>query len=611
MAAAKDSFANLERHVRLLEENVEKLSNALNHWQQWKEEYETLQEDVNALPQPASREDLGRVREGYEGELIRDKELVEIFGTNDSKKPDQIKSTLTNRLGYVAKNVQTLEKQLETARNKLAAASVVGNPDAATDDDGLPITEIVEELDDDDNVVSYSLRTPGGKDQAKLLETLEKMGIKEEDIPEGGPKSSSDAVSKPDAPAGKDARKEEPPSSPSQPAFSKEAQKPQMEEPKKSKTVAKKKSVTFAEDTKLGDVKEDQSEASKRLVEILRKARDEQGIIEDPVMPADESPEDAALREDMIRYNKETMEFEMAPIVAELNLEEGSDIDTDEYSDFYDDDDDDDDEEDQWGKSTKPVVDDDWKRQMLELKERLSKHKFGVEKAGYEDDSSSDAGEGIGRITIRREEPASSEQPAREPKAQDVAPPSDAKKGVRFAPTLDIAGEPAVKSAPAPAEAQAKPINKAVVEPLSDVMERTGGTVQPPQKSAKKPSRFRMERKNGKSSVGSTPTFHGMPIAPERPTDEGNFAPSGPEGRTLAASVLEHEPSMEAREPDEFDASLLQQQVAEEYHKMRNKLVYQQGGFLKEDERPVRPLDEEEGGPRRVSRFKAARLARS
>ncbi|RYP80455.1 hypothetical protein DL769_002482 [Monosporascus sp. CRB-8-3] len=609
MVEAKDSFANLERHVRLLEENVEKLSNALNHWRRWKEEYETLQEDVKALPQSASREDLARVREEYEGELIRDKELVEIFGKNDSKKPDQIKSTLTNRLGYVAKNIQTLEKQLETARNKLAAASVVSNPDAATDDDGLPITEIVEELDDDDNVVSYSLRTPGGKDRAKLLETLEKMGIKEEDIPEGDPKSSSDVVSKPDAPSSRDAQKEKPPSPPSQPAPSKEAQKPQMEEPKKPKTVAKKKSVTFAEDTKPGDVEEDQSETSKRLMEILRKARDEQGIIEDPVMPADESPEDAALREDMIRYNKETMEFEMAPIVAELNLEEGSDIDTDEYSDFYDDDDDD--EEDQWGKSTRPVVDDDWKRQMLELKERLSKHTFGVKKTGDEDDSGSDTGEGIGQITIRREEPASSEQPASGPKAQDVAPPSDAKKGVRFAPTLDIADEPAVESAPAPALAQAKPINKAVVEPLSDVMERTAGAAQPTQKSTKKPSRFRMERKNGTSFVGSTPTFHGMPIAPEKPTDGGNFAPSGPEGRTLAASVLEHEPSMEAREPDEFDASLLQQQVAEEYHKMRNKFVYKQGGFLKEDERPVRPLDEEEGGPRRVSRFKAARLARS
>ncbi|RYP77212.1 hypothetical protein DL771_001261 [Monosporascus sp. 5C6A] len=607
MAASKDSLANLERHVRLLEENVEKLSNALDHWRQWKEEYETLQEDVKDLPQPASREDLARVRGEYEGELIRDKELVEIFGTNDSKKPDQIKSTLTNRLGYVAKNIQTLEKQLETARNKLAAASVVSNPDAATDDDGLPITEIVEELDDDDNVVSYSLRTPGGQDQAKLLETLEKMGIKEEDIPEGDPESSSDTVSKPDASASKDAQKEKPPSPPSQPAPSKEAQKPQMEETKKSKTVTKKKSVAFAEDTKPGDLEGDPSETSKRLVEILRKARDEQGIIEDPVMPADECPEDAALREDMIRYNKETMEFEMAPIVAELNLEEGSDVDTDEYSDFYDDDDDDD--EDQWGKSTKPVVDDDWKRQMLELKERLSKHTFGVEKAGDEDDSGSDTGEGIGRITISREEPASSEQPASEPKAQDAAAPSDAKKGVRFAPTLDIADELAVKSAPA--QAQARPINKAVVEPLSDVLERTGGAVRPTQKSTKKPSRFRMERKNGTSSVGSTPTFHGMPIAPERPTDECNFAPSGPEGRTLAASVLEHEPSMEAREPDEFDASLLQQQVAEEYHKMRNKFVYQQGGFLKEDERPVRPLDEEEGGPRRVSRFKAARLARS
>ena len=633
MTEAKDSFATLERHIELLEENIEKLSNALSHWRQWKDEYEALREDVDALPQSPSREDLSRTREGFHGKLVEKKELVEIFGKNDSKKPEQIKSILTNRLDYVTKNIQTLEKQVETAQNKLAAATVVSNPDAATDEDGLPIMEIMEELDDDDNVISYNLRAPGGDSQSKLLETLGKMGIKEEDLPEDGSESLDDAPTNGDTSTTKQAEigdVSQPPAI-SEPTSSKQALPPNTTKDLKpspltssqnaeelkgqdtsteSEVAPKKKGVSFAEDTKSGD--EGESETSKRLVEILRKARDEQGIIEDPVMPADDSPEDAALREDMIRYNKETMEYEMAPIVAELNLEEGSDIDTDEYSDFYDDDDEDDDDEDQWGRSTNAVVDDDWKRQMLELKERLSRQAFGAEKPSA-DDEDGDGVEGIGRIAIRHEKPPSSEQLLEEgDKTQKPMIPStndngNGKKGVRFAPTLDIAEEPAPP--PPPASAQAAPVTKAVVDPLSDVMERSGGTTGATPNPNKKLSRFRKERAHG---GGGVPTFQGIPLVPEQPSEQDQkFAPSGPEGRTLATSVLEHEPSQQVREPDELDASLVQQQVAEEYHRARNRLIHKQGGFLREDERAVRPLEEEEGGPRRVSRFKAARLAGS
>ena len=607
MAEAKDSFATLERHIELLEENVEKLSNALNHWRQWQYEYESLREDVKELPQSPSRDELAKTREEFVGQLVKEKELVEIFGKDDSKKPDQIKSILANRLDYVTKSVETLEKQLEAAENKLAAATVVSNPDAATDEDGLPIMEIMEELDDDDNVISYNLRAPGDS-QSKLVETLEKMGIKEDDLPKGDVERSDKATINGATSATKEAEMENPP----QPAISKQAstaRKASPQEASDSKSSARppspakepetpsKKSVSFAEDTKSGDEdgpEEKESETSKRLMEILRKARDEQGPIEDPVMPADESPEDAALREDMIRYNKETMEFEMAPIVAELNLEEDSGVDTDDYSDFYDEgEDDDDDDEDQWGRSTKPVVDDEWKRQMLELKERLTKQSFGAEKADA-DEEDDDQGEGIGRITIKNRSAPSAEQP------------TDGKKGVRFAPALDIAEEPA--SSPATAPDRAAPVPKPVVEPLSDVvMERSSGTAAATPRLNKKPSRFRKER-----ATGGVPTFQGVPLVAERaPEPDRAFAPTGPEGRTLANSVLEHEPSPQAREPDELDARLMKQQAAEEYHRVRNRLIHRQGGFLREDERPVRPLEEEEGGPKRVSRFKAARLAGS
>ncbi|KAI0601592.1 Prefoldin subunit-domain-containing protein [Biscogniauxia sp. FL1348] len=609
MTTVKDSYVDLERHRQKLEEHVDKLIIALDEWRQWKAEYETLRADVKALPSSATRTDLTRTREDYEGELVNEKELIDIFGRGDSRKRDQIISTLTNRIDYVTRNIDTLTKQLEAAENKLATARVVSNPDA-TDEDGLPITEIVEELDENDNVISYNLRRPGDN-QPQLLEALRKAGIK--DLPSGDSEPVADTASETSQDA-EPAASNDVKSIPPPPQL---GTKP-AEEPKESKPAPKKKGVKFSEDTKPAE-EERPSETAKKLDEILRKAEEQQNIISDPVRPADDSPEDAAMREDMIRYNKETMEFEMAPIVAELQLEEGStdgDFDSDDYD--YDYDDDDDDDEDQWGRSKSGVVDDEWKLQMLELKERLSKHTFNHPKPAKggeeEDDSDGDeTKEGIGRIVVRHENPAVSQEniadkPVSNGATENPTATSEGKKSVRFAQTLDIAEEPvAVSEAQQPKQPE--------VNPISDVMERTTSTTSRPSKPTtdapmKKPSRFRASR-TPDAAAAAAAKVPALAIAPERPVDQTRYAPSGPEGRTLAASVLERAPAAEAREPDELDANLLQQQVAVEYHKMRNRFIHRQGGFMKEDENPIQPLDEEEGGPRRVSRFKAARLAGS
>ena len=70
-------------------------------------------------------------------------------------------------------------------------------------------------------------------------------------------------------------------------------------------------------------------------------------------------------------------------------------------------------------------------------------------------------------------------------------------------------------------------------------------------------------------------------------------------------------PNAVVAEPDEMDPQLLHQEVATEYHRMRNRMIQRQGGFMMEEESKIIPLTEEEGGPKKVSRFKAARLARS
>ena len=101
------------------------------------------------------------------------------------------------------------------------------------------------------------------------------------------------------------------------------------------------------------------------------------------------------------------------------------------------------------------------------------------------------------------------------------------------------------------------------------------------------------------------------PFSPAQ--DLERTVPTGPEGRTLAPTVVEREIPLHTAmaDPDELDPQLLHQEVATEYHKIRNRMVQKQGGFLQEDESEIVPFTEEEGGPKKISRFKAARLARS
>ncbi|KAI1166991.1 Prefoldin subunit-domain-containing protein [Nemania serpens] len=588
MSQAKDTLEDPEAHIRQLEEQVDKLVIALDEWRQWKQDYEVLRREIQALSPTATRSALTQTRQAFKGELVDEKELVGIFGRDDAKKRDQVVSTVSNRLDYVSKNIATLTKQLEAAENTLATSRISSHPDA-DGEDGLPITEISEELDDDDNIVSYSLRRPG-ESQPQLIEALEKAGIGESSL------SSHDLASSTTSDISKPL-----PAISSKPADTARKSQPNGARTTKGsgKQALKKKSVTFTEDTKEArEIKP--STHVQRLEELYRQAKDQENSITDPIMPADEPPEDAELREDMIRYNRQTMMYEMAPIVAELQLEEGS-ADDDDWN-YDDSEEDDDDDEDQWGRSTSGVVDDEYRQQMLELKERLSKQTFGEQRASIDEDD--EFAEGIGRITVKHEDRGPAKDNPKLPAAKRVADSiskDEAKKSVRFAPSINVA-----ESSPSAAQPESLQSQPPDVDPLSDVVERRPSKANDNiPKSARKPSRFRKARANDASATQP------QPIAPEKPTDTTRYAPSGPEGQTLSSTILEHEPSNEVKEPDELDANLLHQQVTEEYYKMRNKMIGRHGGFLKENTDPIQPLEEEEGGPKRLSRFKAARLATS
>ncbi len=54
--------------------------------------------------------------------------------------------------GDVQENVRSVDKQMVLAEQKLAISEVTTRPEAR-DEDGLPLTEIREELDDEGNII--------------------------------------------------------------------------------------------------------------------------------------------------------------------------------------------------------------------------------------------------------------------------------------------------------------------------------------------------------------------------------------------------------------------------------------------------------------------------
>ncbi|GKT64854.1 P450 monooxygenase [Colletotrichum tofieldiae] len=607
MAAVRDSFLDLERHRLQLEDNIAKLQKALQHWQKWDAEYESLKEEIESVPQPASREDLARIRRDFEGEVVDKKEINDLFGRIDLKPAGQIVNLLSRRIDYVSKSIETLEKQLESAEQKHAAASVVSNPDVR-DEDGLPITEIIEELDEEGNVVASRLQRPGDS-SAQLKEILEKAGVK--DIPAGKPREhgKNEAIVEDvtDEPAAEAPESSAPATLAS--AEPSTAVKEAEPEAKADGTIVVKKSVSFAEDTK-PSTESQVSRAAQRVEEIMEVAKSQEELSrQPPVIPEDESEQDAFLRREMLKYGME----EVGAVVAELKLEEGSgDDDEDweyEYSDL-----DEDDEEDKFGRSKTSVLDEGYHQRMLELEKRLGVKSRFTEKVEAEADESDDDQQGIGRIVVSHGDKGKAVEPPKPSPAPTssilrTSSPSeadDSKKSVRFSQSLDIAPDAEVP-APVPAPVAPQPAPEPFVEPLSDIVERTGPAKQTEAKSSRKTSRFK-KQKAAPTVVDDDFVPMGPRDVPSRFLDQDRpTAPTGPEGKTLADAVIEKE--TKPHDGDVYDDEFIDQDLADEYHRQRRNFIQKQGGFLQEDTSVVRPLDEADGG-QRISKFKAARLSK-
>lgn len=353
-------------------------------------------------------------------------------------------------------------------------------------------------------------------------------------------------------------------------------------------------------------------------------------------MPTEESPEDAQLRRQMIQYNMR----DIGSLVAEIDLEdedsepwseEGEEDDEEEDGDDdYGEEEEDsqhgsstDEDEDEFGRSKRRVLDDKYLKEMLALEKKLKS--MTLQNIGSESRASKSVKVGLKNEDLdRKEQNNNAHQEAK------ILPT----KEVRFASKLDIQDS----SLPATSQivdSQSDKIRRRSVQ--SPVSERApSGEPSKAPRNTKSVSRFKNERtglsaedsKLGShplaavpatsseapmSSTGIKRSFHtaqsttadaSIPLSPPQP-------PSGPHAVTIIERPYSSMSTTAPPEPDDLDPSLLQQQVATEYHSMRNRMIQRQGGFLTsavEEANDGRVELEEEGGERKVSRFKAAKL---
>lgn len=224
-----------------------------------------------------------------------------------------------------------------------------------------------------------------------------------------------------------------------------------------------------------------------------------------PLVPKNETKEEADLRREMLEYGLNGV----GPVVAEMDLEEYSDAeyDDEDYQDGSGS------EENEYGMSTNFQITDEYRRQMMELQQRLNATFFDDE-SGRSTDPMDTAKPAAAKPVSVFESAVQDALPA-ENGAKETASTVSAirgtntkptsKKGVRFATELDVANESeSSRSKPGAATNESRG-KRPLPSPLADVVEstRTPSAPAPPSASdsrnagPKRVSRFKAARTHG------------------------------------------------------------------------------------------------------------------
>lgn len=610
MGIPNHNFDDLEQRRLALEDNITQLQKSLYHWRTWEAEYDGLREEIKDLQDHAIADDILAVARQYEGLLVNEKEIETILRTEAgvTRSRTQVVDLLGRRIDYVKQNAATMEKRLRRAEDELYTLDSDDQlPADISGDQGFPMSEIIEELDEEGNVISSSVNTPGDHAPA-ILEALKKAGV--DDIPETSTSSENAAGSS-------SATREE-----------KEDAVDAVETEGKPEVV----SDGHASATNANDVsQEDELDLSQPVSLVTPEDRNQP-----PVTDIDEPADEATLRREMLEYGIQ----EVGAIVAELELDEdGSEfsISDDEYDVGTEEED-----EDEYGRSHL-VLSEEYHRQMRELEAKLNAR--GMTNLGKDTQTFPEE--------VRQEIENFATEPTQETKSAQEKGEVDSsakgkkpKKKVAFADDLDIAPT-AASATPEKKVTPPKPKPQASVQVLSDaIVERTEQPKEPrptPSTGPKKVSRFKTARavepaattaestaklassqltpqisesRTSQKQVNAVPPGL-FPATPREPKPfstpimdipAGPSAPNPPEGKTLADKLVERDiapGSITAPEPDELNEEIHRREIASEFYRMRNSKIQQQGGFVNEEEPEFVPVEEP---AERVSRFKAARV---
>ena len=562
-----------------LEENIAELKNSLRHWQTLELDYEGLKEEFELLPDNASTNECLAAAEEFKPMALNETDLQSLVHDPKAgpRTPRQLTHILSKRVEYVVRNVEFVRKQVSDSEKKRNALLLAEDPEHR-DEAGLPLTEITEELDDSGQVISSKVNEPA-KDADKLADVLERAGVEGLDKSEVKGGEDTDPLS---------ARA----------------------------TAATSSDESDVSEDEAGDVDVEKVSRQTNITDL--QPASSQTVFTNSQDTADE----AKLRRDMLQY--QTNLDEVGAIVAELDMEEGdsevsydeddedlligSDIDTTDES-----------SEDETGKSKNSHISASYKRKMEELEKKLGLK--DMKNVGPQADSSSEtmaetkrpsAAEAARQAAISREKEArktdgggadQSTEPATRPK------PKKAKKSVAFADSLDIAKEEPSKTHQPPSKAlhgeSIHPVGDTIIERSSTTSQGPAPAPAPPTFNKPKPSRFKQQAQQQRS----------LPQPPP-PT----FSP----GQLVRSQLHEHAPSTTsssttAPAPDTLDTELHRREIALDYHRLRNRKIHAQGGFVRDDDIDEEDfehmqddwgVEDEDGNVRRISRFKAARLKR-
>jgi unconventional prefoldin RPB5 interactor 1 len=148
--------ARVEKARQALEDKISKLRNALVQWRTREAEYEAFKEELSSLNPDATVEEIIGFGTNFGGDVINEDEIKDLLGYGRAtahRTKSQVQDNLSKRVDVARENADTLQKQIDRAEAELEQPL-----DAAADTgDGQPVMEIYEELDDVGNVLSSRL----------------------------------------------------------------------------------------------------------------------------------------------------------------------------------------------------------------------------------------------------------------------------------------------------------------------------------------------------------------------------------------------------------------------------------------------------------------------